>query len=326
VEAKDGVTQFRSLSLDEAARYMAHRCNMSVEKAKAHLDRAFREYAIVLISDRPPFENIQGWQGAEIDWENSAVVGGEPRVINGVHYTVRVNVFRQHLDEWIAQAAPASGRSHKISLDDASARIGEARFGVDWIGKLTERERWLIKRYVDRCHHKPSSILPSQITYVGPGGPFAPVNDPALAAEVERARDRLEQMNDQYDQVYDWLEERGFDTETRSIDLTQFERAFETALTAEDVPRRSQPIRELDLMLTTGAPGRPSKGMHLIRAEFDRRRGANECKPSLREEATELEEWFRNNYPKAQSVKRKTIENSIRTAYKQWAVDQRPTG
>jgi predicted DNA-binding transcriptional regulator AlpA len=34
--------------------------------------------------------------------------------------------------------------------------------------------------------------------------------------------------------------------------------------------------------MPTGAPGRPSKGMHVIQIEFDRRPNANECKASLR--------------------------------------------
>ena len=62
--------------------------------------------------------------------------------------------------------------------------------------------------------------------------------------------------------------------------------------------------------------------MHVIRIEFDRRRTANECKPSLREEAAELEGWFHNCYPTAQPVRRKTIENNIRSDYRDWAADQ----
>jgi hypothetical protein len=77
--------------------------------------------------------------------------------------------------------------------------------------------------------------------------------------------------------------------------------------------------------MRTGAPGRPSKGMHVIRIEFDRRRIENECKPSLREEAAALEGWFRNCYPKAQPVKRKTIENNIRADFRQYVASPRPT-
>jgi hypothetical protein len=75
--------------------------------------------------------------------------------------------------------------------------------------------------------------------------------------------------------------------------------------------------------MPTGAPGRPSKGMYIIRAEFDRRRAASDCKPSLREEATELESWFRNCYPTAQAAKPKTIENNIRSDYRNWASSRR---
>jgi hypothetical protein len=75
--------------------------------------------------------------------------------------------------------------------------------------------------------------------------------------------------------------------------------------------------------MPTGAPGRPSKGMHLIRVEFDRRRSTNLCAPLLREEATALAQWFREHFATAQPVKRKTIENSIRAEYRQWAADRK---
>jgi hypothetical protein len=75
----------------------------------------------------------------------------------------------------------------------------------------------------------------------------------------------------------------------------------------------------------TGAPGRPSKGMHLIRAEFERRIDKNTCKPSLREEATELEQWFRRRHPRAPFPTVKTIENSIRSDYGTWKAGKHPT-
>jgi len=75
--------------------------------------------------------------------------------------------------------------------------------------------------------------------------------------------------------------------------------------------------------MQTGVAGRPSKGMHLIKAEFHRRRQGNECEASLREEATELETWFQATYPLAPPVKRKTIENSIRSEYRTWATKPR---
>jgi hypothetical protein len=77
--------------------------------------------------------------------------------------------------------------------------------------------------------------------------------------------------------------------------------------------------------LATGAPGRPTKGMHLIRAEFERRIETNTCKPSLREEATELEQWYRRQHPRAPFPKRKTIENNIRSDYRTWQAEKQPT-
>jgi hypothetical protein len=84
--------------------------------------------------------------------------------------------------------------------------------------------------------------------------------------------------------------------------------------------------RKPNPFMPTGAPGRPSKGMHVIRIEFDRRRIANECKLSLRQEAAELECWFRHHYPTAQPVKRKTIENNIRADYRVWAANRSQEG
>jgi len=68
--------------------------------------------------------------------------------------------------------------------------------------------------------------------------------------------------------------------------------------------------------MRTGAPGRPSKGMHLIRMEFERRLGETACKRMLREEATELRQWFYSTYPNAQPPTIKTIENNLRSDYR----------
>jgi hypothetical protein len=86
------VPQPRLLSLGDAAYYVADRCDESIEEAKTALDRAFREYSLSVFSDR--FQKFQDWQGAEIDWENSAAVGGEHLTINSVRYTVRISVFK----------------------------------------------------------------------------------------------------------------------------------------------------------------------------------------------------------------------------------------
>lgn len=88
-------------------------------------------------------------------------------------------------------------------------------------------------------------------------------------------------------------------------------------------PRLFVPTHDIDM--PTGAPGRPSKGTHLIRAEFDKRRDANTCKPSLREEAAELQQWFCRQNPNRQPPTVKTIENNIRSDHRQWAASRRPT-
>jgi hypothetical protein len=95
--------------------------------------------------------------------------------------------------------------------------------------------------------------------------------------------------------------------------------AHPTTTSTEDRPQAQ------GLFMPTGAPGRPSKGMHFVRSEFDQRRHDNKCKQSLREEATELEHWFRARYPMAQPVKLKTIENNIRGDYRAWKARQPDT-
>jgi len=44
------------------------------------------------------------------------------------------------------ESAPSPGRSPTISRDDVCVRIGGAKFGANWIGKLTDRECGLIER------------------------------------------------------------------------------------------------------------------------------------------------------------------------------------
>jgi hypothetical protein len=107
----------------------------------------------------------------------------------------------------------------------AIGRVGRARYGADWVGALTQRERWLLARYLDDVIAS-GSILSGGITYIGPGGRYPRTNDPGLAAEVERARDRRDWMEAQYDAVFDWLETRGFDPHSDLIDQAEFEKAF----------------------------------------------------------------------------------------------------
>jgi hypothetical protein len=90
-------------------------------------------------------------------------------------------------------------------------------------------------------------------------------------------------------------------------------------------PPHFEPAMTDSATTATGAPGRPSKSMHLIRGEFERRIDANTCMPSLRKEATELGQWCRRQHPLAPFPTRKTIENNIRTDYRTWQAGKHST-
>lgn len=73
---------------------------------------------------------------------------------------------------------------------------------------------------------------------------------------------------------------------------------------------------ELDVaLLPTGAPGRPTV-MHLVKAEFERRRDAGRLEASLTAQAEELVEWLRTKHPRARALKPKTIANNLRAAFR----------
>jgi hypothetical protein len=115
----------------------------------------------------------------------------------------------------------------RLSIDNAARRVGEAMFGDDWIDQITKREKWLIDRYVEgRGTQAPSSIFPGRITYVGHGRSWVELpRDPALVAEVDRARDRRDWCDQQWALAFDWLEEHGFDLEATGIDEDTFDAA-----------------------------------------------------------------------------------------------------
>jgi hypothetical protein len=77
--------------------------------------------------------------------------------------------------------------------------------------------------------------------------------------------------------------------------------------------------------ITTGMPGRPSKGKQLIEDEFDRRAAADETMASLEAEAEALLAWYKTTYPKEQRPTVKTIKNNIRARYWRWARADRKT-
>jgi hypothetical protein len=66
----------------------------------------------------------------------------------------------------------------------------------------------------------------------------------------------------------------------------------------QETSRVRQPEPSDGVIFRTGAPGRPSS-MHLISAEFERRRDGDACELSLAKEARALHAWFCGKYPKA---------------------------
>ena len=68
----------------------------------------------------------------------------------------------------------------------------------------------------------------------------------------------------------------------------------------------------------TGAPGRPSH-MHLVEAEFRRRRDAGCIETSLNREAAALAAWFKVAYPDKQPVTAKTVANRLREQFREAA-------
>jgi hypothetical protein len=100
-EARVPIPEPRLLLLYEAARRVADRCGVSLEEAKAALDRAFREYILVPFDSRGA--TVDDWECATIDCEHSSITRRGPNVT----YTLAgVRVSREHLDDWMAQVAP----------------------------------------------------------------------------------------------------------------------------------------------------------------------------------------------------------------------------
>ena len=66
----------------------------------------------------------------------------------------------------------------------------------------------------------------------------------------------------------------------------------------------------------TGLPGRPS-AKDLIQREFERRASVKECQGKVKHEAEALLNWYNETYPHGISVTSKTIENNIRSRFRQ---------
>ena len=106
--------------------------------------------------------------------------------------------------------------------------VGKAIFGAEWIGQLTERQRWLLRRYVDGevplQPRSQKSILVGELVFVDAttGRPWL---EPVLRDEVTRAQDRREWQRDQYTRVDAWLRRHRFGNK-KLLDRAAFEHAM----------------------------------------------------------------------------------------------------
>jgi len=156
-----------------------------------------------------------------------------------------------------------------ISTKEAAARVGAAIYGDDWIGTLPIREKWLIERYIKGVRSSsPSSLLPSSVTYSIAGRIWAEYpSDPALVAEVERARDRRDWMDEQQDSARDWLESHGFDIDGEIIDAEALATALEDAFpSGPEMSSRNATSASAEGVLATG-DGNNTKGINQRKRE-----------------------------------------------------------
>ena len=230
-----------------------------------------------------------------------------------------------------------------LAMDGAIKRVAGGLYGGDWIGELGERERWLIERYIDGSRRdRGSTILPGEISHVVGGRQWAEVpGDPALMAEVDRARDRRDWMEAQYEAVFDWLETRGFDLDSDRIDKAGFEKVFAACFKGGAAVRRSPsdaskssgpaaPPSAAEPIYRTGVAGRPT-AWHLVAGECRRRYAAGERHPKAltgRESPSEwapvLIKWLGANHPDAPAITKKTLSNKLPALFRELAADTLP--
>ena len=127
--------------------------------------------------------------------------------------------------------APCGGAMSDIAnggvpIGEAIHLVGVAKYGGEWIGRLSEREQRLIDRYVERrqdphAGNMPASITPGATTYMSTAGghaiPGVRYGSP-LADEIELASDRRDWCREQYDFVWLWLKRRGVGGSDKHVD------------------------------------------------------------------------------------------------------------
>ena len=148
-----------------------------------------------------------------------------------------------------------TNQPERIPLNQARSRVGMAMYGANWIGQLTERERWLLERYVEP---KVREVNLAELLTQPPSNELRLrsrpwINDdppPALRSEIDQAKDRHEWRLSQHRRVSDWLVQHGMDVRIRRekgsliiprhVEKQLFERAFE----AEFSTRRDRRLNE----------------------------------------------------------------------------------
>jgi hypothetical protein len=107
----------------------------------------------------------------------------------------------------------------RLSLDEAVNVVGKAIFHDDWIVSLTERERWLLGRYMDGVKPESSSVMPGLVRYVVAGRSWAEIpTSAALVKEVDQALDRRDWREAQRERAIGWLEDHGFDFDAPCVE------------------------------------------------------------------------------------------------------------
>jgi hypothetical protein len=124
------------LSLREAAQRVSARFAVSIARAKAHLELAFRDFSLPVF-DRH-LHAIDDWDCAVINWGESSITRRGPSVT----YTIEgAMVFKEHLEHWMAPAAAAS-----LPPDNRRQHANRTRRTQS---KREAVETWLAKQYPD---------------------------------------------------------------------------------------------------------------------------------------------------------------------------------
>jgi hypothetical protein len=153
--------QPRRISISEAANYVADRCGVSEEAAKADLEEAFREFGIYVLDQDG--KKIEEWKDLEINWPENRI----ERPSAYVSYTFEgCRVYRERVDDWLEKSVtrpkraipPAvatlepeqpEGTAHAVTAPQTTSsktRINEDAAGnsADAVARLVE---WIFVRH-----------------------------------------------------------------------------------------------------------------------------------------------------------------------------------